>query len=206
MQKEYYVNKYFKEKINKENIYGISCSKIINTLIQDGYNISRDLRISTLKAKKLGDILAPNRGNKKIITIILEFYKVKYCNKCKIVKKYEEFHSNRGGSNNLSNSCKECRLLEQKSYYNRNKEEHISKVRSRERNLERYLTTKELNDIFRRDEFKCVRCNLTNIDHNILYATNLHIDHIIPVSKGGLTTVENSQLLCRTCNITKGNK
>lgn len=32
------------------------------------------------------------------------------------------------------------------------------------------------------------------------------IDHIIPVSKGGLTTVENCQLAHRKCNLKRGNQ
>lgn len=32
------------------------------------------------------------------------------------------------------------------------------------------------------------------------------IDHIIPLSRGGLTTLENCQLAHRQCNIAKGNE
>jgi 5-methylcytosine-specific restriction endonuclease McrA len=32
------------------------------------------------------------------------------------------------------------------------------------------------------------------------------VDHIIPISKGGLTTIENCQLAHSTCNVKKGNK
>ncbi len=34
----------------------------------------------------------------------------------------------------------------------------------------------------------------------------LHGDHILPISKGGLTVWENLQLLCRSCNYSKSNK
>lgn len=34
----------------------------------------------------------------------------------------------------------------------------------------------------------------------------LDIDHIHPVSKGGYTCFQNLQLLCRTCNLKKGDK
>lgn len=32
------------------------------------------------------------------------------------------------------------------------------------------------------------------------------IDHIVPISKGGLTAIENCQLAHRNCNLSKGNK
>lgn len=32
------------------------------------------------------------------------------------------------------------------------------------------------------------------------------IDHIVPISKGGLTTIENCQLAHKNCNVKKGDK
>lgn len=51
--------------------------------------------------------------------------------------------------------------------------------------------------VYKRDGGRCVYCGSTN---------DLQLDHIIPFSKGGATTVENLQLLCRKCNIEKSNK
>lgn len=51
--------------------------------------------------------------------------------------------------------------------------------------------------VWNRDRGKCVYCGSNE---------NLHLDHIIPFSKGGDTSVENLQLLCQKCNLEKSNK
>ena len=51
--------------------------------------------------------------------------------------------------------------------------------------------------VWRRDRGLCTKCGCQN---------NLEFDHIIPVSKGGATSVANLQLLCKQCNLTKSNK
>jgi predicted restriction endonuclease len=47
---------------------------------------------------------------------------------------------------------------------------------------------------------KCQICG------DVVAVTDFEADHIIPFSKGGLTTIENGQCLCRNCNRTKSNK
>ena len=52
--------------------------------------------------------------------------------------------------------------------------------------------------VIERDGLTCVYCDDDLRDQEV------HLDHIIPESKGGPTTVDNLQVTCRRCNITKG--
>ena len=69
---------------------------------------------------------------------------------------------------------------------------------------QRVLMTPKLRDAIKeRDHYTCCNCgNSTLVEPNLL----LEIDHIIPVSKGGLTEESNLQTLCWKCNRSKGNK
>jgi 5-methylcytosine-specific restriction endonuclease McrA len=52
--------------------------------------------------------------------------------------------------------------------------------------------------VIERDGYYCVYC-----DENLENA-EIHLDHVIPESKGGLTTYDNLQVTCRKCNLAKG--
>jgi hypothetical protein len=69
---------------------------------------------------------------------------------------------------------------------------------------QRALMTSSLREkIKSRDNFSCKKCTLSiNDEKNLL----LEIDHIIPLSKGGITSEDNLQTLCWRCNRTKGSK
>jgi hypothetical protein len=56
--------------------------------------------------------------------------------------------------------------------------------------------------VFSRDNFRCVFCGKSPATD---IGTKLHIDHIIPFSKGGKTALDNLQTLCYECNLGKGN-
>lgn len=65
------------------------------------------------------------------------------------------------------------------------------------------MTSKLREQIKFRDNYTCKKCaNSTQIETNLL----LEIDHIIPLSKGGITILENLQTLCWKCNRSKGAK
>lgn len=67
---------------------------------------------------------------------------------------------------------------------------------------QRKLMTKELrNQIAERDNYTCQKCGKYMPD-----SIGLHIDHIIPISKGGKSIPSNLQVLCSKCNGSKSSK
>lgn len=67
---------------------------------------------------------------------------------------------------------------------------------------QRKLLTKDLRKkIIIRDNYTCQICGKYMPDE-----VGLHVDHIIPVSKGGKTISSNLQVLCSKCNGKKSNK
>jgi hypothetical protein len=55
--------------------------------------------------------------------------------------------------------------------------------------------------ILKRDGFRCVLCGRSPATHR---DCNLHVDHVMPSSKGGPTTPGNLRTTCSLCNIGKG--
>jgi hypothetical protein len=65
----------------------------------------------------------------------------------------------------------------------------------------RSISLKLRDEILRRDKFKCVYCGRGPSD-----GVKLHVDHIIPFSKGGSSEADNLQTLCEECNLGKSNR
>lgn len=69
---------------------------------------------------------------------------------------------------------------------------------------QRALMTSKLRHFIKdRDNFTCQNCGVSSYAEPHLL---LEVDHIIPVSRGGLTTKDNLQTLCWKCNRSKSNK
>ena len=64
----------------------------------------------------------------------------------------------------------------------------------------RAISDKLRYQVLKRDNFKCCACGASPVKDP---SVELHIDHIIPWSKGGESTLENLQTLCSKCNIGK---
>lgn len=65
------------------------------------------------------------------------------------------------------------------------------------------MTVNLRGQIKARDNYTCVHCGISVAAEPHLL---LEVDHVMPVSKGGLSTPENLQTLCWRCNRSKGAK
>ena len=64
----------------------------------------------------------------------------------------------------------------------------------------RNITVRLRFKVLKRDNFKCCACGASPAKDP---SVELHVDHIVPWSKGGETTIDNLQTLCSKCNLGK---
>ncbi|MDZ8078759.1 MAG: HNH endonuclease [Nostoc sp. DcaGUA01] len=57
-----------------------------------------------------------------------------------------------------------------------------------------YIPPEVKKYVWQRDKYQCRSCGKTPLE------TNLSIDHIIPLARGGQNDISNLQTLCFTCN------
>ena len=57
--------------------------------------------------------------------------------------------------------------------------------------------------VLNRDRFRCVICGASPAT---TAGCELHVDHIIPLAKGGENVLSNLRALCSQCNLGKGSK
>ena len=59
------------------------------------------------------------------------------------------------------------------------------------------ITIQDWKELLEMANYKCLCCKSKE---------NLEIDHVVPITRGGANTKENAQVLCRSCNASKGNR
>ena len=61
-------------------------------------------------------------------------------------------------------------------------------------------------EVLKRANKRCELCGVQDGDEGYEDRLPLHIDHIVPRSKGGSNEIDNLQVLCRACNLGKSNR
>ena len=141
------------------------------------------------------------QDNKENIYLVHEKY-VKD-NKEKILEKQRQYREDN----------KEKRKKSFKSWYEKNKEYHRNWKLNNKHLVRQYNSNRRARkmsqlgflpdnyiEILEQYDTHCRYCNLD------LRTNQYHIDHIIPLSRGGMHDFTNMQLICPTCNFSKGSK
>lgn len=190
-----YLCKYFNIKPTEEDL---------NQLQQIGDNISRienTVENLQLREKEITDDFNPPK-------FILKHYKEELMERLgatipKISIEYAEYifeYVSAGGNSSQKTTItfngetveKTADFIAKKIKYNKSAQ------------AQRSLMTNRLRNIIKiRDNYTCQMCAASTEEQSLLL---LEVDHIIPVSKGGLSTPENLQTLCWKCNRTKSDK
>lgn len=111
------------------------------------------------------------------------------------------------GHKYMANGCdvwiRKCPLCQPtKSKVKKVKTKIAPNVVKQQNQSQRKISDKLRYQVLKRDNFKCCICGASPAKDPTI---ELHIDHIIPWSKGGETTIENLQTLCSRCNLGKSN-
>jgi Homing endonuclease associated repeat/HNH endonuclease len=77
-----------------------------------------------------------------------------------------------------------------------------TQTHSVKRRTRREISDRQRFRILVRDGFRCKSCGASPL---IQPGVELHVDHILPWSKGGETTDDNLESKCKQCNLGKGN-
>lgn len=119
------------------------------------------------------------------------------------MKKYAKDHRNELNEKSLLRDQKypEAKKARTKRYINKNRVKlQVNANLRRDKKIGGDFNHLEWLDIMKKYNYTCLKCNKKEPE------IKLTIDHIVPLSKGGLHKKDNIQPLCRSCNSRKHTK
>jgi 5-methylcytosine-specific restriction endonuclease McrA len=128
-----------------------------------------------------------------------------WCPGCKLYKEPDKFYTH-NSTRRYSSWCRGCekdnRKLRSSSFeykilsakIDHERREHIMTTN-------KTLTIDDIKELFDLQDGKCAKCQ-----RGFSPILKYEIDHIVPASKGGDLSIENVQLLCKSCNCSKKDK
>lgn len=109
------------------------------------------------------------------------------CTRCRQMRPRGQFHKRVGGG--WRSHCKDCAKPARAAVASRRRKRVVGSYRA-----------EDVHKIYAKQGGLCTRCN------RFLAWTGYHVDHVVPIAKGGLNVAANLQLLCPRCNLRKGAK
>lgn len=96
----------------------------------------------------------------------------------------------------------ERRRVIQQTYRDRHREKTRQYWRTRharKKHIESTLTAKQVQELYARQRGKCYYCGKK-------VGKKYHVDHVVPLSRGGADTMDNAAIACPHCNVVKSDK
>ncbi len=160
------------------------CQRINNINVETDINIINRLNLSKKKFSNIQEKIVSKILNDKSFYEINVYLKV--------------YYRSPQGKVNISKEGK----INSKELLELYKEWKNTKKYSINAKIERSIMNDSIRyNVLKRDNYTCQICGATSKD-----GAKLHVDHIIPISKGGKTVMSNLQTLCERCNLGKSNK
>lgn len=134
-------------------------------------------------------------NKKKVIEATTKYYKVNEEKVREYKKEYKEKN-------------KDAIVAQSKEYRNSEKGKnsgHNARLKRRSHEYKVRFYPHERTKLLNRDNWTCQCCGIKVHDGSVNDEFKCHIDHIKPISKGGDSEPKNLRVLCRTCNLSKGN-
>lgn len=75
-----------------------------------------------------------------------------------------------------------------------------NKSRAKWFGLTEHFTEQEWRNLLVDSEYKCIACGKSSDN------VSIEADHVIPLARGGTNTIDNIQVLCKSCNCSKNSK
>jgi 5-methylcytosine-specific restriction endonuclease McrA len=137
----------------------------------------------------------------------LQIFGLRECIKCSNIKNLNDFRMIKMTIKNRKTPyrlfrCKKCESEYGKLWRKKNPEKVRTNVlarRARKRNAEGQFTFNDFKKLSKDYCNKCLACNCKGTKEN-----PLSMDHVIPLSRGGRNDAGNIQVLCKSCNSSKG--
>ena len=170
------------------SVYYIVDSRDIIIGIEEGlYPLVNDMQMKPIRFERVGkrkNRIAIYYSTNKEILNYADLYEnfIAICEEVMRLGVVDASSSSSSDSNNYAGETQKSRIS-------------IIKHRT-SRNISQRLRYK----VLARDNFKCCACGASPAKDS---SVELHVDHILPWSKGGETTIDNLQTLCSKCNLGK---
>ena len=137
---------------------------------------------------------------------------IKICSSCKKEKKREEFHRKTCAIDGLCESCKTCRKQQHQRLLEKRRDSNLQNTRKRRArkrdNGSTGFTKAHLVLLQEKQGATCPYCatyRQGQRPHRISLSrrASYHIDHVVPIAKGGTHDITNLILCCPECNLKK---